>query len=136
MSAPSSTTYRTGSVNTDTNSTDSTFFKDLDQKMGEKLRATITRPNANAMLAGLPSDAASTASSYDPIDELDAIIDNEDINGTFHDSLDELYGDNDMLEVMNPNLKLPRPNVDSKPAGLFSVSTLDQPPVARRLAPF
>ncbi|CAF1176917.1 unnamed protein product [Adineta ricciae] len=106
---------------TDSNTTDSTFFKDLDQRMGEKLRATITRPNTNAVLASLPSDTASTLSSYDPIDELDAIIDNEDINPTFHDPLDELYDDNEMLEVMNPNLKLPRPNVDSKPTGLFSL---------------
>ncbi len=103
------------------NTTDSTFFKELDQKMGENLRATITRPNTQAMLASLPSDTISTLSSYDPIDELDSIIDNEDINMTFHDPLNELYEDNETLEVINPNLKLPRPNVDSKPTGLFSV---------------
>ncbi|UJR15670.1 hypothetical protein I4U23_002604 [Adineta vaga] len=113
-------TQGTDSVHTRGSTTNSTFFKELDQKMGEKLRATITRPNTSGMLASLPSDTASTLSSYDPIDELDAIIDNEDMNATFHDPLDELYEDNEMLEVMNPNLKLPRPNVDSKPTGLFS----------------
>jgi hypothetical protein len=86
--------------------------------MGENLRATITRPNTQAMLASLPSDTISTL-SYDPIDELDSIIDNEDV--PFHDPLNELYEDNDLLEAINPNIKLPRPNVDSKPTGLFSV---------------
>ncbi len=112
---------REDSVNTESNTTDSTFFKELDQKMGEKLRATIARPNTSAIIASLPSDTISSGSSYDPIDELDAIIDHEDLNMTFHDPLDELYDDNEMLEVMNPNLKLPRPNVNSKPTGLFSV---------------
>jgi hypothetical protein len=103
------------------NTTDSTFFKELDQKMGENLRSTITRPNTKGMLASLPSDTISTLSTYDPIDELDAIIDNEDVNMVFHDPLNELYEDNEMLEVVNPNLTIPRPNVDSKPTGLFSV---------------
>jgi hypothetical protein len=103
------------------NITDSTFFKELDQKMGENLRATITRPNTSAMLASLPSGTISSSSVYDPIDELDAIIDNEDVNTIFHDPLNELFEDNEALEVINPNLKLPRPNVDLKPSGLFSV---------------
>jgi hypothetical protein len=102
------------------NTTDSTFFKELDQKMGENLRATVARPNTRDMLASLPADTVSL-SSYDPIDELDAIIDNEDIEMAFHDSLNDLYEDNEMLEIVNPNLKLPRPNIDSKPTGLFSV---------------
>jgi hypothetical protein len=54
-----------------------------------------------------PRAAITTLSSYDPIDELDAIIDQDDLNRTFHDPLDKLYEDNQMLEVMNPNLKLP-----------------------------
>lgn len=115
-----SSTNRTNSDRTDI--TDSTFFKELDQRMGENLRATITRPNTQAMLASLPSDTISTLSStYDPIDELDSIIDNEDINTTFHDPLNEPYDENDILEAVNPNIKLPRPNVDSAPRGLFSV---------------
>jgi hypothetical protein len=103
------------------NTTDSTFFKELDKKMGENLRSTITRPNTQAMLASLPSDTISTLSSYDPIDELDSIIDNEDVNTTFHDPLNDLFDDNEILEIRNPNLKLPRPNVDLNPTGLFSV---------------
>jgi hypothetical protein len=113
--------HRTDSDYNRSNTTDSTFFKELDQKMGENLRATITRPNTSAMLASLPSDTISTLSSYDPIDELDAIIDDEDINTTFHDPLDDLFEDNEVLEAINPNLKLSRPNIDSKPTGLFSV---------------
>lgn len=89
--------------------------------MGENLRATVTRPNTQSILASLPSDTLSSLSSYDPIDELDSIIDNEDVDMTFHDPLNELFEDNDVLEVRNPNIKLPRPNVDSKPTGLFSV---------------
>ncbi len=75
---------------TESNTTDDTFFKELEGQMREKPRATIT-----------------TLSSYDPIDELDALIDQDDLNRTFHDPLDELYEDNEMLEFTNPNLKLP-----------------------------
>jgi hypothetical protein len=104
--------------------------------MGAKLRATITRPDMNAVLASLPtvattasspsSSSATVASSTDdPIDELDAIIDDEDITMTFHDPLDDLFQDDEMLEVINPNLKLPRPQVNSRPSGLFSVRFID-----------
>ncbi|CAF4872457.1 unnamed protein product, partial [Rotaria sp. Silwood1] len=117
---------RTESDEDPNNTADSAFFKELDQKMGENLRATRTRPNASAILASLPSDTISTISSNDSIDELDAIIDNEDLNLTFHDSLDDLYEDNEILEAVNPNVKLPRPNVDSKPSGLFSKFLIEQ----------
>ncbi|CAF3368046.1 unnamed protein product [Rotaria socialis] len=119
MSTPSSS--RTYSNPDQTSPADSTFFKELDQKMGENLRATIARPNTSAMLASLPSDTISLTSSFDPIDELDSIIDNEDLNVTFHDPLNDLFDDDDMLEAINPNVMLPRPIVDSKPSGLFSV---------------
>ena len=97
--------------------------------MGAKLRATITRPDTNAILSSLPtvtsasssSSTTVTSDSDDPIDELDAIIDDEDITMTFHDPLDDLFEDNEMLEVINPNLKLPRPQMNSQPTGLFSV---------------
>ncbi|CAF4877663.1 unnamed protein product, partial [Rotaria socialis] len=118
MSTPSSS--RTYSNPDQTSPADSTFFKELDQKMGENLRATIARPNTSAMLASLPSDTISLTSSFDPIDELDSIIDNEDLNVTFHDPLNDLFDDDDMLEAINPNVMLPRPIVDSKPSGLFS----------------
>jgi hypothetical protein len=115
---------------------DSTFFKQLDQTMGAKLRPTITRPNTTAVLASLPAVTVTPSSSLtttttessstdDPIDELDAIIGDEDTGTIFHDPLDDLFDDNDldneMLEVINPNLKLPRPQLDSQPTGLFSV---------------
>ncbi|CAF4129363.1 unnamed protein product, partial [Rotaria sp. Silwood2] len=126
-------TYRT-TYDYDPNGTvNSEFFKQLDQNMGAKLRATIARPDINAVLSSLPtlttsqslsSSASITSNSDDPIDELDAIIDDEDITMTFHDPLDDLFQDNEMLEVINPNLKLPRPQIDSKPTGLFSVRYL------------
>lgn len=91
---------------TDSNDTiDSDFFKDLDKKMGENLRATITRPNTQSIIASLPSDTLSTFSNaYDPIDELDSIIDNEDIDLSFHDPLNDLFED-EILEIQNPNLR-------------------------------
>ncbi|CAF0783623.1 unnamed protein product [Rotaria sordida] len=122
-------TYRT-TYDYDPNGTvNSAFFKQLDQNMGAKLRATITRPDTNAILSSLPTSTTKSSSSStnitsnsdDPIDELDAIIDDEDIAMTFHDPLDDLFQDNQMLEVINPNLKLPRPQIDSKPTGLFSL---------------
>lgn len=113
--------HQTDSDYNRTNTTDSTFFKELDQKMGENLRATIARPNASAMLASLPLDTISSLNTYDPIDELDAIIDNEDVNTIFHDSLNDLFEDNDLLEARNPNFQIPRPTIDSKPTGLLSV---------------
>ncbi|CAF4697910.1 unnamed protein product, partial [Rotaria sp. Silwood1] len=63
----------------------------------------------------LSSSTSITSNSDDPIDELDAIIDDEDLTMTFHDPLDDLFQNNEMLEVINPNLKLPRPQIDSKP---------------------
>lgn len=125
-------TYRT-TYDPDVNATmNSTFFKELDQTMGAKLRATIARPDAQGILSSLPpmigprpsiTSTTLTTSTDDPIDELDAVIDNEDIDlsMTFHDPLDDLFDNEEMLEVINPNLRLPRPQVDSKPTGLFSV---------------
>ncbi|CAF1151520.1 unnamed protein product [Rotaria sp. Silwood1] len=117
-------TYRT-TYDYDANGTvNSAFFKQLDQNMGAKLRATITRPDTSAVLSSLPtltttqslsSSTSITSNSDDPIDELDAIIDDEDLTMTFHDPLDDLFQNNEMLEVINPNLKLPRPQIDSKP---------------------
>jgi hypothetical protein len=85
--------------------TDSIFFQKLDRKMGENLRATITRPNTQAMLASLPTDIISIESSYDPINELDAIIDNEDISMIFHEPINL---DNKRFEILNPNFRLSR----------------------------
>lgn len=123
-------TYRT-TYDQDPNGTvDSAFFKQLDQTMGAKLGATITRPDTNAILSSLPTMTGTsslsttlTSSSDDPIDELDAIIDDEDITMTFHDPLDDLFQDNEMLEVINPNFKIPRAQIDAQPTGLSSVSS-------------
>jgi hypothetical protein len=99
--------------------------------MGAKLRATITRPDTSAIISSLPtisetssSSTTGTSNSDDPIDELDAIIDDEDITMTFHDPLDDLFDDDQMLEVINPNLKIPRVQTDPEPASFFSVRFL------------
>lgn len=96
--------------------------------MGAKLGATITRPDTSAMLSSLPSvtvagsSSTATSNSDDPIDELDAIIDDEDITMTFHDPLDDLFDDNEALEVINPNFRIPRAQVDSQLTDGSSVS--------------
>ena len=104
-SVSTSGSQRTNPDSTRSDITDSTFFKDLDQKMGENLRATRARPNTDALLASLPPNTGSMPSDYDPIDELDSIIDNEDTNSAFHDPLDDLFDDNEPLEAINPNLQ-------------------------------
>lgn len=125
-------TYRTNYEFDGNESVSSDFFKKLDQDTAAKFRGTITRPDVHAILSSLPtpttpSSGSSIASGTmesifdDPIDELDAIIDNDDLTMTFHDPLDDLFNDDEMLEVINPNLKVPRPQVDSKPTGRFSV---------------
>lgn len=111
-------TYRTTYDHDPHETINSTFFKQLDQSMGAKLRATITRPDTHAILSSLPtvtttSSLTTTSNSDDPIDELDAIIDDEDITMTFHDPLDDLFQETEMLEVINPNLKLPRAHIDT-----------------------
>ncbi|CAF1385731.1 unnamed protein product, partial [Rotaria magnacalcarata] len=121
-------TYRTNYEYDGNATVNSTFFKQLDQHMGTKLRATITRPDISAVLSSLPaiSKAYSISSlttipsiSDDPIDELDAIIDDEDLTMTFHDPLDDLFQDNEMLEVINPNLALPHSQMSSEPSDRF-----------------
>jgi hypothetical protein len=59
--------------------------------------------------------------SDDPIDELNDIIPDEDIPTAFHDPLDDLLHNNEILEAINPNLKLPGPQTDSQPSSFFSV---------------
>ena len=118
---PTSSSNQTDSDRDRMNTADSEFFKELDQRMSENLRATIARPNTSGLLASLPLDEAPTLSVHDPIDELDAIIDNEDLNRTFHEPLTDLFEDNEVLEAINTNLKLPRPNLSSEPTGFLSV---------------
>ena len=121
-------TYRTTYEYEKNATVNSEFFKQLDQNMGTKLRATITRPDMEAVLSSLATidegsslSATMVSGSHDPINELDDIIEDEDITMTFHDPLDDLIQDNEMFEVINPNLKLPGPQSDSRFAGLLSV---------------
>lgn len=101
---PSRTTSpsRNDSDNDRSTDSDSSFFKDLDQRMGENLRSTITRPNSSALLASLPSDVNSNSTNYDPIDELDSIIDSEDISMIFHDPMTD---EKQLFEATNPRFK-------------------------------
>ena len=132
MSSSDRSTYRT-TYDRDPNETiNSAFFKQLDQSMGAKLRATIARPAMSAMLTSLPAVSASlssattvTSGSDDPIDDLDAIIDDDDddIGMAFHDPLDDLFQENEMLEVINPNLRLPGSQGGSKGSSPSSVGT-------------
>lgn len=120
-------TYRTTYDHDPHETVNSTFFKQLDQTMGAKLRATITRPDTHAILSSLPtvtttSSITTTSNSDDPIDELDAIIDDDDIAMTFHDPLDDLFQESEMLEVINPNLKIPRAHIDTPSTEPFNVS--------------
>ena len=64
---------------------DESFFADLDQQRAE-----------NAYLTGSASDEHIL--TYDPIYELDRIIDNEDISMTFHDAID----DNHPIQASTP----------------------------------
>ncbi len=84
--------------------TDSMFFQELDQKLNEN-------PHTKTMLTSLPSDIISIKSSYDPINELDALIDNEEITMIFNEPIDL---DNERFEMINPNFKLSRLNIDSQ----------------------
>lgn len=97
-----SQSQQSDSENNPSIASDSSFFKDLDQRMGENLRATITRPNSSALLASLPSDTNSSLTNYDPIDELDSIIDHEDISAIFHDPMTD---ETQLLEAINPLFK-------------------------------
>lgn len=137
--------YRTNYEVQDNGIVNNNFFKELDRTMGMKLGATIARPDTHAIISSLPTVYhssssgtidSSTTTTDDPIDELDAIIDDEDIAVNFHDDLDELFADSDIVEVINPNLKLPRPQMDSKPTGLFSVGSVDALPHFRHSRPF
>ena len=78
-------------------SLDGSFFDDLDQRLNASL--------PDAMLASLPEDLIAQGATDDPIHELDAIIDREDVSTPFHDALDHLQ---DPSEFINPNLNIPR----------------------------
>ena len=82
---------------------DDSFFTELDQKMNDKVHARISEPAYDAGASRAASDTISIQSIYDPIYELDAIIDYEDVSVAFHD---ESYGDSDILEVINPYFQL------------------------------
>ncbi len=80
--------------------TDSMFFQELNEN-----------PHTKTMLTSLPSDIISIRSNYDPINELDALINNEEIIMTFNEPIDL---DNERFEMINPNFKLSRLNIDSQ----------------------
>ncbi|CAF1394234.1 unnamed protein product [Adineta steineri] len=74
-----SNTNQTNSDHIGSNTIDNIFLKDFNQTMNEKQRVKKSRFVNGTVLPNLLSDTISSQSSYDPIDELDAIIDNSDI---------------------------------------------------------
>lgn len=64
------------------------------------------------MTVSLPDDLITESNDDDPIHELDAIIDQEDIATPFHDALDFLEDEPELAEFFNPNLNIPRANLD------------------------
>lgn len=72
------------------------FFQELDEDLFENQQTIIPRVNSS-------SEIISIRSIYDPINELDAIINDEEISMTFHEPIDL---DNELFEIINPNLDL------------------------------
>lgn len=65
---------------------DPNFFQDLDDQL-----------NANS---------SPLNNTYDPIHELDGIIDNEDISSLFHDASDANPMNSEPFDVVNPHIRL------------------------------
>lgn len=73
-------------TNSDSMLPDPNFFQDLDDQL-----------NANS---------SPLSETYDPIHELDGIIDNEDISSLFHDASDENPMNSEPFDVVNPHIRL------------------------------
>jgi len=73
-------------TNSDSMLPDPNFFQDLDDQL-----------NANS---------SPLSETYDPIHELDGIIDNEDISSLFHDASDENPMNSQPFDVVNPHIRL------------------------------
>lgn len=65
---------------------DQSFFQDLDDQLN--------------------TNSSPLNKTYDPIHELDGIIDNEDISSLFHDALDENQSNLEPFDVVNPHVRL------------------------------
>ena len=76
----------------------STFFKQLDQQMGDTASISSLRSEIDEIVPD----------RRDPIDDLDGIIDTDDIPMLFHDALDNLPVNDAPLEIYNPNFRIPR----------------------------
>ncbi|CAF4294724.1 unnamed protein product, partial [Adineta steineri] len=74
-----SNTNQTNSDHIESNTLDDISFTEFNQEMNEKQRVKKSRFVDGTVLPNLQLDTISTRRSYDPIDELDAIIDNSDI---------------------------------------------------------
>ncbi len=71
---------------------DDAFFQELEETLREPRQPSIRRPDTPPTPRSLPSDVFSIGNSYDPIDELDKLIDNGDIAGISFTSEDGTNG--------------------------------------------
>ncbi|UJR15669.1 hypothetical protein I4U23_002603 [Adineta vaga] len=86
-----SSIHRTNSNHTEFNSMDDKFLQRLDQQINPQSNTTTSESMHSIRAYNIESDTISSLHSYDPIYELDAIIDSGNLHMDFHDSSNELY---------------------------------------------
>ncbi|CAF1653990.1 unnamed protein product, partial [Adineta ricciae] len=72
-------THETSQGNPEMNSIGSQFYRELDRLLNEQSPTTISPSTRSIRTFDITSDTLSSLHSYDPIYELDAILDNDDI---------------------------------------------------------
>ena len=103
-----STVPSTRSDRDDFSTFNSTFFKQLDQQLGDTASISSLRSEIDDIVPDRPDDPFPASNRRDPIDDLDGIIDTDDIPMLFHDALDNLPVNDAPLEIYNPNFRIPR----------------------------
>ena len=76
---PPSNIHQTNQDNPEMNSISSQFYRELDQQLNEQSPTTTSPSTRSIRISDITPDTLSSLHSYDPIYELDAILDNEDI---------------------------------------------------------
>ena len=100
------------------------FFDDLDKRIptNNVTPSHTLNESIDDSIAALPAEEF----IRDPIEELDAIIDREDVSAIFHDALDHSLTDDEEFGVFNPNLNIPHValnSTDSNPTTVRKIST-------------
>ena len=102
---------------------DRAFFEELDELI--EARSIRSGPKQMFMMDEFLQGAITSSEHRDRINELDAIIDNEDIANLFQDiNADTDSHDYSTFEAVNPNLRLPRSSVNSQRTDKNSVRWL------------